>query len=311
MVSPLGPFQLPPAPVARPRRSALLTQARFWLLGIAAGIVTLHLTLVWQLDSDQLLSNSLLLWSGVCYLVWQQRSQFHPLSLPPLKPTPWCLSRTLGLLPIAFILVRSLTLPNGNFLAVFPLLGAIGLALLAAGLGGLRQFWRELLILSCLALPNLLFLVMSFDISVTTARFTAYLLWYSGWPVMLEGALLYLGEGAVNVAGGCSGQEQMFHLMGIGVMAVLIFPFRSRWRWGMVPGAIAIAFVINAVRVYLMTLLVAAGNQAGFEYWHDGSGSLIFSMISVGLFGWLYSSVSDRCDPLAMTAPSSPREGNP
>lgn len=255
---------------------------RLWLLGIGAGLLALHLTLSWRLDDDQLISNSLLLWIGTCYLIWHKRSQIHP---------QFDNSNLLGLLPIGFVLLRSSFLPNGSFLAVLPLLAALGLALLTSGFRGLVAFWRELLILACLALPVALFLFVTFDISIYTAKVASFVLWYAGKPLRLEGAILYLGQGAVNVAGGCSGQEQIFHLFGIAVMACLIFPFRRCWV--MLGGAIAIAFVINALRVCLMTLLVAAGNQTGFVYWHDGSGSLLFSMISVGIFGWIYSEFSN------------------
>lgn len=255
---------------------------RLCLLGIAAGLLALHLTLAWRLDDDQLIGNSLLLWIGTCYLIWDKRSHIHP---------QFSKSNLLGLLPIGFILLRTSFLPNGSFLAVLPLLAAFGLALLTSGFRGLIEFWREILILACLALPVALFLFLTFDISIYTAKVASFVLWYAGKPLMLEGAILYLGQGAVNVAGGCSGQEQIFHLFGIAVMACLIFPFRRCWM--MLGVAIAIAFAINALRVCLMTLLVAAGNQSGFVYWHDGSGSLIFSMVSVGIFGWIYSELSN------------------
>jgi cyanoexosortase A len=256
---------------------------RFWLLGIGAGLLAIHLTLTWRLDDEQLISNSLLLWTGTGYLLWHKRSHLHP---------HFHASNLLGLIPIGFILLRSSFFPNGGFLAVLPLLAALGLALLNSGIRGLTAFWRELLILACLALPVVLFLFLTFDISLYTAKAASFVLWYAGKPLVLEGAVLYLGQGAVNVAGGCSGQEQMFHLLGIAVMACLIFPFR---RCGLLVGvAIAIAFGVNVLRVCLMTLLVAAGNQASFVYWHDGSGSLLFSLVSVGLFGWIYSELSSR-----------------
>lgn len=49
--------------------------------------------------------------------------------------------------------------------------------------------------------------------------------------------------------------------------------------------AIAIAFTVNGFRVALMAILANAQDRVGLDYWHVGDGSLIFSMISVGLFG--------------------------
>jgi len=49
--------------------------------------------------------------------------------------------------------------------------------------------------------------------------------------------------------------------------------------------AVLVGFIVNGVRVALMAVLVALSQQDAFEYWHQGDGSLIFSMIGVLLFG--------------------------
>jgi exosortase/archaeosortase family protein len=46
-----------------------------------------------------------------------------------------------------------------------------------------------------------------------------------------------------------------------------------------------IAFVVNAIRVALMALLVAGGDKLAFDYWHEGTGSNIFSLVTMMLFG--------------------------
>jgi exosortase/archaeosortase family protein len=49
--------------------------------------------------------------------------------------------------------------------------------------------------------------------------------------------------------------------------------------------AIISAFVVNAARVALLAVLVSLSQPEAFKYWHEGSGSVIFSMIAVFIFG--------------------------
>ena len=52
-----------------------------------------------------------------------------------------------------------------------------------------------------------------------------------------------------------------------------------------------IGFVINGIRVCLLTFFVSTASDEAFEYWHGEDGSLAFAMISVvifGLFCWFF-----------------------
>lgn len=64
--------------------------------------------------------------------------------------------------------------------------------------------------------------------------------------------------------------------------------FRMNWRWRQklfIPVVAAtVGFVVNGIRVALMAVLVAKGDKGAFAYWHEGDGSLIFSLIAVALF---------------------------
>jgi len=55
--------------------------------------------------------------------------------------------------------------------------------------------------------------------------------------------------------------------------------------------AILIAFFVNSARIALLAVLVSLSQPDLFKYWHEGSGSVVFSMISVvifGLFCWFF-----------------------
>jgi exosortase/archaeosortase family protein len=49
--------------------------------------------------------------------------------------------------------------------------------------------------------------------------------------------------------------------------------------------AVLIGFIVNAARVALMAVLVSLSQPEAFKYWHEGNGSVIFSMIAVFIFG--------------------------
>jgi len=185
------------------------------------------------------------------------------------------------------ILLKSQAPLSSNFLMSYPFIAGFGVAILSVGLGGLRQVWRELTILFFAGVPKVIIWPL-FDISEITAQLGKSILWYSGFDVVRKGTIIALGQGAVNVNMGCSGFEGMFHLLGLAVMFLLVFPISGPIKFIVPPMAMAIAFVVNGFRVALMALLAGAGNREGLDYWHVGDGSLIFSLISVCILGLFY-----------------------
>jgi cyanoexosortase A len=107
------------------------------------------------------------------------------------------------------------------------------------------------------------------------------MLWFSGLQIVRKGIFLELPGGSVQVYSGCSGVVAMTQLLGMSVLFLMLLPLP--WKWyqkAILPvAAIAIGFVVNALRVSLMAILVAQKQMAAFTYWHDGSGSLVFSVI--------------------------------
>lgn len=256
-----------------------LTGTQLWLLGTAAGLMTIHLTMVNRLGDSSFFVLSTLFWVAVSFRIQQKYDQ--------LNLTSGMLSSILGLLILVVMLLRSVSPPTLNFLGVFPFLVAIGLALLASGLKGLRQYHQELFILFFLGVPRAILGPM-LEISALTAKFAATILWYAGQDVSLQRTTVFLPHGAVNVLMACSGVEGVFYLLSLSILALVIYPLTSRIKFVVPAIAIIIAFVTNGFRVVVMALLANAQNQTAMEYWHFGHGSLIFSVISVVLFGFFY-----------------------
>ncbi|MBW4450208.1 MAG: cyanoexosortase A [Spirirestis rafaelensis WJT71-NPBG6] len=258
-----------------------LKNAQFWLLAIGAGLIAIHITLTCKANNPNLLSASFIFWAAVSSLVWEKRDTF--------KLESGMFSSFLGLSIIAIVLLKSASLKSlDGFLYLSPSICALGLALLASGFKGLKQYRGELLALFFLAAPKLLPSSL-IDISPITAKFSAFILWYTGFEVARSGVNIYLPTGSIEVYMGCSGIELIFQMLGLALLFLLMFPLNYQQKILVPIVAATLAFIVNSVRVALMGILVAKRNEEAFKYWHEGDGSLIFSMIAVlllGLFCW-------------------------
>jgi cyanoexosortase A len=251
---------------------------RFWLGAIAAGLVAVHLTLAWRVDDTNLLFSSLIFWSATASLIWQKRHQLT------LKTD--IVAVLVGVTLLVAALVQSLPVTQeDDILYIYPAIVGLGIALLASGLRGLRDYWRELLLLFFLGVPEVI-LSRLLDPGELTARFAHTLLWYSGFDAIREGIVLHLPDGSVEVTQDCSGLRAMTRLLSMAILSLIWLP--RRWSIKEMIGlpilAILIAFVFNGVRVVLLALLVAHGYRAAFESLHGGSTSQLFSIISILIF---------------------------
>jgi len=122
--------------------------------------------------------------------------------------------------------------------------------------------------------------------SIATAKFSTILLWYLGFEVICQGVYIFLPTGGVEVNSFCSGVMPMLTLLQLALLFLLMFPTKLRDKILVLVASVTLAFLVNVIRVALMAVLVAFSNQTAFEYWHSGSGSQIFSVISMLAFGW-------------------------
>ena len=106
-------------------------------------------------------------------------------------------------------------------------------------------------------------------------------------PLKLQAAIVNIlfATGGLEVYKGCSGIKSIIDLLGLAGLLLVMVPSDWMKRILLPVVAVLIGFLVNGVRVVLMGILVASSNLTAFEYWHVGDGSLIFSTISVLLFG--------------------------
>ncbi|MEG4588242.1 cyanoexosortase A [Microcoleus sp. MOSTC5] len=254
-----------------------IQEPKYWLLGIASGLIVLHLTLTSRTNDTDLFGTMLLFWGVVAFLIWERHES--------LTFESGIFASFFGSSLIALILLKSSSISGYDFfIRATPFLSGVSLALLASGTKGLKQYWQELLILGYTAIPPGLIGVFV-DVAKLTAKFSAFILHYLGFEVVRKGVFLILEKGSVEVYHGCSGVNAMLQLLGMALVFLLMFPTTLGQKIVLPLVAIIIAFVVNAARVALMAVLVSLSQPQAFKYWHEGNGSVIFSMIAVSIFG--------------------------
>lgn len=254
----------------------IYSHAQYLLSGIGIGLIALHLSLSQQLGRPGFVSHSFLFWMVMLFLLWEKRDRLFFRSDT--------ISSFVGGSILSWTLYRSLYLfPEDFFLRVFPLVALLGWGLLASGKITWKQYAREFFLLSFLAIPWEL--VYVFDVSQVTAKLSTFILWIFGFEVARQGVWIIMPSGSVEVYNGCSGVRSILQLLGLSWILLTLVPTNWQQKVWLLLTAIGVGFVINGLRVALMAVLVATSNSAGFTYWHTGTGSLIFSGISVLIFG--------------------------
>lgn len=263
--------------------ASLLQNSKFCLFGIAIGLSMLHLLLTWRVvgNIDRLIISALF-WGAILCLLWRKQDNINLES--------GIFSSFFGLLLMALVLVKSISLFwfESSFLKILPLIAALGLGLLASGTKGLKQYWRELLLVLLLCIPES-FLVQIidklFNITTLTAQFAVFILWYLGFEVTRQGASVILPHDSVWVAPHCTGISTALLLLKLSVVLILMSPTDWSKKVLVSVSSVFMTFVVSGIRVALIASVVS--NQEAFNYWHGAEGNQIFSTISILLFGLL------------------------
>ena len=253
-----------------------LKEPKYWLLGIGAALVGLHLSQLGQAPNDDLQFLSIVLWLVVGSLVWEKKDTFD------LKSGLF--GTFFGISLIVIVLARSIS-PAGYQFYLLPFLSLLGLCLLASGFRGLYQYYKELIIIGLLTLhPFFVSMLKAIDLPTLTTKFGAFGLNLLGFEAIREGVFIQLPTGAVEVYEACSGVESIIQMFNIAVIFLLLVPTNTIQKIICLVLGITLGFVVNGARVVLLALLVAWSERDAFNFWHEGNGSLVFSMISTGIF---------------------------
>ncbi|NJN22136.1 MAG: cyanoexosortase A [Leptolyngbya sp. RL_3_1] len=295
----------------------------FVLLALLTALLVIYGGLLLRYDDMAHLGMSGLFILGAGTLLWDRRHQLTVGSSGPAVVMAAGLS-LLVLLISAYLLQQyslyadqiaagqGIAKPAILLMRSLPLLSGLAVGLLGLGFRGLKQVWRELVILVALGLPGIL-AAYTVDISPMTARFSTALLWYAGFDVIRDNLTILLEGGGVEVYAGCSGLESMAYLLGLSLLCLIMFPLQGWKRYWIPLVGVVLGFVINGFRVALMAVLVAAGKDAAFNYWHTGDGSLLFGLAAVLAFGGFYMAIQtlEQSSGLRLADVAPPREAAP
>ncbi|MDZ8056029.1 MAG: cyanoexosortase A [Aulosira sp. ZfuVER01] len=250
----------------------------FWLLSITAGLEVICLTLVWKAHDIGHLGMSILFLFATGSLLWDKRHT--------LRFESDVFSSIVGLLLIIWVLWQSATQNLEHTLRLLSFTSALGVSLLASGFKGLKQYWEELIILFFLGIPSVLADLL-IDISPLSAKFASLLLWYLGFEVAIDGVNIYLPTGSIKVVHSCSGIDTINYILGISVIALVMFPIAKSKRFFVPIVAIVLGFVINGVRIAMLAVMEGT-NKAAFESWHGGQASYSYGVLGILIFGIFY-----------------------
>lgn len=273
----------------------------FWFLALVTSLTAIYMTLLIRVGDQSHFGVSILFGVAISSSLWDRRQSFHLDSN--------LLSRTLGSILILAVLVispwllaniqaypKSTPATNLNelsgqvfaLLRLMPFLAGLGIALLATRLAKVWIYWRELVLVFFVGVPSIL-INSTMNFSPITAWFSALLLSSLGFDATLTNDIfIILPGGAVKVDLGCSGIDLITYCLGISIIFLIMFPIARKKVWVVPLVAMGIAFLVNTVRVALLAVLVSSQNQEAFKYWHQGSSSLMFSLISVIIFAIFY-----------------------
>ncbi|WP_066380131.1 MULTISPECIES: cyanoexosortase A [unclassified Anabaena] len=263
-----------------------LKKHQFFVLGIASCLIAIIMTVTWRAEDVSQLGMTMLFMLAVGSMIWEKRQR--------LTWKTDIFSSVFSMILIACILWQSVSLNQSDNVLFFthlsPFLSAIAIGLLASGWRGLRQYWQEIIVLFFLGVPELILEKLIY-IAPLTANFATILLWYSGFDVLLHEEIYItlvttLGSQTVKVDPGCSGIGLISYLLGVSILALVMFPI-EKTKTIIVPIiSVILAFFFNGIRVAIMAVL-ASKNQE-FDFWHTGGGSQVIGTIAVLVFGLLY-----------------------
>jgi len=282
----------------------LLNQT-FLILFIFGLVTSTHLTLYWRVEQD---FNDwffqLLLYASILFHIYERRNNLAFISHFPANFVGCCL------ILIPYIKANFLVQEISIFWYFLPLISAIGLALLASGFQGIKQFRRELAITVIFPLVFVFvkLLTMLISIQVISAKITSFLLWYLGFDSITEGTIVYVNGGAIDVLLPCTGMSLLIMLLKFSFVLSTLFPSLLKNIYLPFILSVIISVIFSISRLMIMALVVT--DKPAFHYWHGSQGGDLFTVLSFLCFGAVILFLSPSQIPSSLTK-APPQKSQP
>jgi cyanoexosortase A len=255
----------------------LTTVSRTSLLGLAILLSLVDLVAINRLNLSDLFTLHLLVIIAIANSLNQKKQGIFGES----DVFSICLGGTM----IALILLRS-QMPLGYHPHLSLFVFGIGLALIATGRKHIFNYYKELIALAMLALnPIFHRLLIASNWQVLTAQASTLILNIFRLNATQQGNRVVLPTGRVEVYGYCAGSDLAILLVMIVTLLLLQFPLKKWQAFCCYLSAIALAFVINSLRIALLAFLIAQHNFKSFDYWHGDGGGWIFALLTIAIWG--------------------------
>ncbi|MBI4784703.1 MAG: cyanoexosortase B [Oscillatoriophycideae cyanobacterium NC_groundwater_1537_Pr4_S-0.65um_50_18] len=221
------------------------------------------------------------------YLCWHRRERWRHMP-DTTNPTRQILGLSLLILGVSFYLSNLTDLIN---LSLFTLL--IGFCIGLKGWPGLRLQAFPLLLL-LLATPNEIpYLLTPYTLPLQSliAGVAGFILTQLGMDVRVDQIYLFVNDRIVEVAPYCAGLKMLFTSFYVGLLLLYWTGQTSRQTIAyFYAGIIFISVTANIVRNTLLTFFHGTGQDAAFQWLHDGWGGDVYSTAMLGLIVlWLRS----------------------
>lgn len=275
---------------------------RSLLFLILISIAIFYLILIWKTTANlDRLTTDALFWGAILWLLWQKKERLKYNSDP--------ISSFLGLFLLGIVLDKSINLFSfeSPLLSLLPIAGAIALALIASGIKGIHQYYRELFFIWFLFFPiGVLgqFIDRVIPVTILNAKVATYLLYYLGFKTISYGNQVIIDLGAMGnfkavVDYPCAGLPMILLILKLSLILISCVYFKKKQQIIIPFFSIVLGFLLGVVRVCILTLLIP--HRLAFEYWHGDMGAQIFSTLAIAIFtGFCYCMMqkNQQCDRL-------------
>ena len=195
-----------------------------------------------------------------------------------------------------FTLYRSLWIFkfNDKFIYfLFPFL-LISISLNFYSIQNFKEIYKPILLSFLFPIKQIIFIPISILMTPISTFATWFVMNCAGYKAIVKGSEVFFNSSGVDITFSCSGSDQiLFSVFGMLVLNVC-FPLKNlKTLLKQIVATIFIAFTVNILRLFILTLFVESANSLEFslfDYLHGGQGSLIFSLITMILSCELFKS---------------------